>query len=211
MIGATLSKIAPGKERSAFGEAVIRVVKDQKQFRQRDFALTGDRLEAMKAIIDKFLERGWIAQSDSKSGLSAFIVPKKTKGSWRLMMDYRQLTSMTEKDSYGIPLINDILQDQVQKRVFSVQDMRHGYHQMKLAEQSQDCTTMSTPFGTYKRLVSPIGVKTGNAAFQRPLHDVLKDCCDFASPFAENIIVTSADATYEEAVQNHVKLGRRQL
>ena len=53
-------------------------------------------------------------------------------------------------DSYGIPLINDILQDQVQKRVFSVLDLKHGYHQMYLAKHTRDCTTMSMPFGTYK-------------------------------------------------------------
>ena len=52
------------------------------------------------------------------------------------MVDYRRLNSMTETDWYGIPLINDILQDQVQKQVFSVLDLKHGYHQMKLAEQS---------------------------------------------------------------------------
>ena len=56
---------------------------------------------------------------------------------------------MTEMNSYGIPRINDILQDKVWKRVFSVLDSKHGYHHMMLAEESQDCTTMSTPFGTY--------------------------------------------------------------
>ena len=65
-------------------------------------------------------------------------------------MDYRRLNSITEMDSYGIPLMSDILQDQVQKRVLRVLDLKHGYHQMKLAEELQACTTMSTPFGTYK-------------------------------------------------------------
>ena len=60
---------------------------------------------------------------------------------------------------------NDILRDQVQKGVFSGLDLKHGYRQMKLAEQLQDCTTMSTPFGYNKWLVMPLGVETGNAAF----------------------------------------------
>ena len=49
------------------------------------------------------------------------------------MVDYRRSNSMTEMDSYGIPLIKENLQDQVQKRVFSVPDWKHGCHQMKLA------------------------------------------------------------------------------
>ena len=64
MIGATFAENLPGKERSAFGEAVIKLVKDRKSFRQRNFALICDRLEAMKAIIDQFCERDWIANCD---------------------------------------------------------------------------------------------------------------------------------------------------
>ena len=87
----------------------------------------------MKAIIDQFLEHGWIAHSGSEWGSPAFIVLKKAKRTWRLVVDYRRLNPMPKIHLYGIPLINDILQDQVQKRVFSLPALKHGYHQMKLA------------------------------------------------------------------------------
>ena len=111
VIGATPAKSPPEKERSAFGEAVIKFVKDHKPFRQKNFALTGDRLEASKTIIHQFLELGWIAHSNSEWWASSFIAREKTKGSWRLVVDYRRLSSMTEMDPYCIPLINDILQE----------------------------------------------------------------------------------------------------
>ena len=38
---------------------------------------------------------------------------------------------MTEVDSYRIPLSNHILQEQVQKRMFGVLDVNHGYNEMK--------------------------------------------------------------------------------
>ena len=41
MIGATLAKNQPEKERSAFGQAVNKFVKDHKPFRRSSFALTG--------------------------------------------------------------------------------------------------------------------------------------------------------------------------
>ena len=81
VIGARHAKDPPAKKRSGIAEAVINFVKDNKQFRQRNFALTGDRLEALKAIIQQFLERGWRAHSDLEWGSPAFIFPKKTKGS----------------------------------------------------------------------------------------------------------------------------------
>ena len=58
MIRATPAKSTPQKEQSGFPEAVINLVKDHKPFRQSNFALTGDRLEALKAIIDQVPERG---------------------------------------------------------------------------------------------------------------------------------------------------------
>ena len=78
VIGATSVNNPPANERRAFGDAVIKLVKDQ-TFPQRNFAFTGDRLEALKPIIDQFLERGWIAHPDSDWGSPAFIVPQKKR------------------------------------------------------------------------------------------------------------------------------------
>ena len=57
VIGATSARNPPGKERSAFGEAVIKLVKDHKPFRQGILALTSDRLGVLKAIIDQAWSR----------------------------------------------------------------------------------------------------------------------------------------------------------
>ena len=64
-----------------------------------------------------------------------------------------------------------------------------------------------------------MGVKNGNAVFQRVLDNALKDYRDFARPFVDNIIVTLGGATYDESLQNHGKhlrlmlqhLGERKL
>ena len=56
-----------------------------------------------------------------------------------------------------------------------------------------------------------MGVKNGNAAFQRAFDDALKDYRDFARPFVDNIIVTLGGATYDESLQNHGKHLRLML
>ena len=55
VISTTPAKHPSGKESSAFGDAVIKLVKDRKPLRQRSRALTGDRSEALKGIIHQFL------------------------------------------------------------------------------------------------------------------------------------------------------------
>ena len=74
----------------------------------------------MKKLLKEFIERGWIEPLDSEWPNPAFIVPKKEKGEWRLVVDYRGLNEQTKHDSYSLPLIDSILQKQAQKRIFTV-------------------------------------------------------------------------------------------
>ena len=43
--------------------------------------------------------------------------------------------------------IEDMLQKQHRRRILTVIDLKHGYHQMPLAEESRACTALSTPLG----------------------------------------------------------------
>ena len=90
-----------------------------------------------------------------------------------MVVDYRGLKEQTEDDSYSLPLIDSILQKQHKKRIFTVLDLKHGYHQMPLHEDSRPCTAMSTPLEPMQWKVVPMGAKNGNAAFQRMMEDLL--------------------------------------
>ena len=99
-------------DRGRFGTAKIKLKPNPKIYRHREYQLQGDRAEAMKKLLAEFIERGWIEPSDSEWASPAFIVPKKEKSEWRLVVDYRGLNEQTEHDSYSLPLINTILQKQ---------------------------------------------------------------------------------------------------
>ena len=135
----------------------------------------------MKKLLAEFIEQGWIQPSDGEWASPAFMVPKKEKGEWRLVVDYRGLDEQTEHDSYSLPLIDTILQKQQKKRIFTVLDLKHGYHQMPLHTDSGPCTAMSTPLGPMQWKVVPMGAKNNNAAFQRMVEDLLgpvRHCAD---------------------------------
>ena len=87
-------------DRGRFGTARIKLKPNPKIYRHREYQLQGDRAEAMKKLLAEFIERGWIEPSDSEWASPAFIVPKKEKGEWRLVVDYRGLNEQTEHDSY---------------------------------------------------------------------------------------------------------------
>ena len=145
----------------------------------------------MKKLLAEFIERGWIEPSDSEWASPAFIVPKKEKGQWRLVVDYRGLNEQTEHVSYSLPLIDTILQKQQKKRIFTVLDLKHGYHQMLLHPDSRPCTAMSTLLGSMQWKVVPMGAKNGNTAFGRMIKELLGPVRYCADPLVEDIIIGS--------------------
>ena len=159
----------------------------------------------------EFSERDWIEPSDSESASPAFIVPKKEKGEWTLVVEYRGLNEQTEHDSYSLPLIDCILEKQQKKRIFAVLDLKDGYHRMPLHEDSRPCTAMSTPLGPMQWKVVPMGAKNGNAPFQRMMEDLLQPVPDCADPFVDDIIIGSStqDMTDEELIEAHANDSRR--
>ena len=114
------------------------------------------------------------------------------------------MNSESQHDAYPLPLIDNRLQKQQGKRIFSVLNLKHGYHQMPLAKSSQDATAMSTLIGLERWKVMPMGVKKGNALFQRMTEDVLRDL-DCAHLFVDDIIVSSGtpEMTDEELMEVH--------
>ena len=191
--------------RGPYGEAKIRLKPDPRVYQHREFALRGERKEAMEKILCEFIERGWLEPCHSEWASPCFVVPKKVAGEWRLVVDYRGVNAQTQHDSYTLPLIEDMLQKQHRRRMFTVIDLKHSYHQMPLAEESRACTAMSTPLGPLQWKVMPMGVTNGNAAFQRMLENLLEPVRDCADPFVDDMIIASGDPSmsYEELLEAH--------
>ena len=194
-------------DRGKLGTAKIKLKPNPKIYRHRECQLQGERAEAMKKLLIEFIERGWIEPSNSKWASPAFIVPTKETGEGGLAVDYRGLNEQTEHDSYSLPLIDSNLQKQQKKRIFTVLDLKHGYHQMPLHEVSRPCTAMSTLLGPRQSKEVPMGAKNGNAVFQRMMEDLLQPVRDCADPFVHDIIIGSGteDMTEDELIEVHEK------
>ena len=98
------------------------------------------------------------------------------------MVDYRGLNAQTQHDSYTLPLIEDMLQKQHRRRIFTVIDLKHGYHQMPLAEESRACTAMSTPLGPLQWKVMPMGATNAMRLFSECWRTCLSRCVTVRTP-----------------------------
>ena len=105
-----------------------------------------------------------------------------------------------------------MLQRQAKRSIFTVLDMKKGYHKMPLHPDSRAVTAMTTPFGLWQWKVMPMGAKNGNSAFQRMMDWVLKDL-EFADPFVDDVIISSGEKgdTEEEMIMKHTEDVKRVL
>ena len=191
--------------RGAHGLSEINLFLNHKPRIQRPFRLVGEREAALNELILEFQERGWIEPSVANWASPAFVVPKKDKGTWRVVVDYRWLNECTVPDAYPIPLIDDVLNRQGHNTIWTVLDMKNGFHQMPLKPEHRPATTMSIPGGgLWQWKVMPMGVRNGNSQFQRMMEEMLKDF-PFADVYVDDVIIGSSAATRQEALENHYK------
>ena len=168
-----LGKMPP--VRGPLGEATIEIKPDRVSVKQIPFRLAGERREALRKLIKDLLEEGKIEQGKSAWNSPAFPVPKKNPGEWRLVIDYRKLNDATVVDGHPLPRIEDILHRQGKHKMWTVLDLKDGFHQIPIKPECRHFTCMSTPDGVYQWKVLPMGLTNAPSIFQRMMDWIFKD------------------------------------
>jgi len=122
--------------RGPFGEATIEIKPGAQPVKQRPYRIQGERREAWTKLVNKLIEDGKLEDGVSAWSSPSFPVPKKKPGEYRFVVDYRALNDATITDAHPLPRIEDLLQKQGQYRVWTVLDMKDGYHQVPLKKRT---------------------------------------------------------------------------
>lgn len=138
---------------------------------------------------------------ESKSPYCSRIVPViKPDGSIRPCIDYRTLNTMTIKDRYPIPRIDEILDALSSAKIFSTLDATSGYYQIAMEEDDIHKTAFCYKNGFYEFTRMPFGLCNAPATFQRAMDSILKkERFKFAIPYLDDIII------YSDTEEDHRK------
>jgi hypothetical protein len=168
----------------------------------RMFPLSAHELEVLANYIEENLRSGFIRPSSSPVGAPILFVKKKD-GSLRLCVDYRNLNSVTIKNQYPLPLINETLDRLCGARFFTKIDLRNGYYQLRIKEGDEWKTAFKTRYGHYEYQVMPFGLTNAPASFQNLINDTLRPFLDrFVVAYLDDILIYSDS---KEEHDDHVR------
>ena len=101
-------------------------------------------LGEVKAHISDLLSRGIITPSSSPYA-SPIVVVRKKSGELRLCVDYRKVNSITRKDSFPLPRIDESLDALGGSKFFSALDLASGYYQVAMGERDKPKKSLHMP------------------------------------------------------------------
>ncbi|CAK1595379.1 unnamed protein product [Parnassius mnemosyne] len=128
--------------------------------------------EIIRSLVNELLENCIIRESNSAYASPALLVNKKN-GEKRLCIDYRALNKITIKDKYPMPRIEDLIDRLQGCRFFTSLDLKSGYYQIKMKEDSVHKTAFITEDGHYEFLRLPFGLAGAPSCFQQMMNRVL--------------------------------------
>jgi len=78
------------------------------------------------------LDSGFIVRVDLTKWLSPIVIVPKKNGKLCIYVNYKWLNSLTKKDPYPLPFIDEVLDSIIGKELYSFLDWFNGYNQVKI-------------------------------------------------------------------------------
>ena len=148
------------------------ITSDEQPVHCRLYRASPGQKKLIEIEVDKLLQSRVIEPSESDYAAPVVMVKKKD-GTNRLCVDYRRLNKKILNDKFPLPLVEENLADFKDAVVFSVLDMRSGYHQIPLTEKAKRKTAFQCHLGLFNYTVLPFGLVNAPAGFKRRLSKLL--------------------------------------
>ena len=130
---------------------------------------------AYKAELNRLVKEGITTEVKKHAEWINLIVPvMKSNGSLRLCLDPKDLNKIIKRNQWYSRTIDDILPELSKSKYKTLKDVTSGYWHVVLDLASSLLTMFNTPWGKFRWLRLPFGLKIASDVFQERLDRVLR-------------------------------------
>jgi hypothetical protein len=150
---------------------------DARPIRQKQYRLPFKVKFEMDKQIEEMKKKEIIRESNSPWCSPVVMVEQEKEDGTkkiRFCVDFRGLNSVTIKDSFPLPRIDETIECLSGAKFFTKLDLASGYWQVPVAEQDKCKTAFTANNNLYEFNVMPFGLCNGPATFQRLMDTILR-------------------------------------
>ena len=202
------------------GKYHIQLKPDAQPVQHPPRAVPEKKKAAYKEELERLCSSGIIQPVQGHTDWINSVVPvSKPDGSIRLCLDLKDLNKSIKRNQYYTKTIDEVSAELHGGKYFTLVDAKSGYWMVELDNESSLLTTFNTPWGKYKWLRLPFGLKVSADIFQERLNAVLKEVKGITG-YIDDIITRGVDSKdhdvnllqlLETARMNGIKFNPKKL
>lgn len=165
----------------------------------------------LKNKLDDMVKNGIIEKVSGYSPWVNYLVTVEKKDadkSLRVCIDPQELNMNIENEHAYVPTYDDLASKLYDMKYFSVLDLKDGFWHVKLSPKSKDYCTFATPFGNYRFLRMPFGIKTGPSVFQNMNYAIFGDIEGVLIYFDDIMIFARTKEEHDAIIQKVLQRAR---
>ena len=132
---------------------------------QKKRKFTYERQKLIAEEIKQLLDDRFIREVTHLEWVANVVLVKKVNGKYQMCVDYTGLNKACPKDSYPLPIIDQLVDSTSCHRLYSFIDAAQGYHQIPMKKEDEEKTSFITHEGIYCYTVMPFGLKNTGAIY----------------------------------------------
>lgn len=165
----------------------------------------------LKMKLNDMVKNGIIEKANGYSPWVNYMVTvekKDAQKSLRVCIDPKELNLNIENEHAYIPTFDDLASKLNGMKYFSVLDLKDGFWHVKLTPKSRQYCTFATPYGNYRFIRMPFGIKTGPSVFQNMNYENFGDIEGVLIYFDDIMIFARTRKEHDEILKKVLERAR---
>ena len=117
-----------------------------------------------------------LKEGEPTAWVNSLVYRRKPNGKLRICLDPKDLNRAISREHHVIPTLEEILPKLSGAKYFSIVDAKCGYWNVELDNESSYLTTFNSPFGRYRFLRMPFGLKMSQDVLQAKIDQTFEGC-----------------------------------